>query len=125
MQESIFCGMENTEHEKRRYPRVPVSALAVEVYSAFRETEPSEPCSVADVSEGGMRFVSNRQFELGQVLRLTFSLPGSMLSIRTDARVVHCTHEEGGFGTGAQFHDLGLAEKKLLQHFIHRALRST
>jgi c-di-GMP-binding flagellar brake protein YcgR len=109
--------------EKRRYPRVPVSSLMVEVYSAFRETELSHPCSVADVSEGGMRFVADQRFEPGQLLRLTFSLPGSMLSIRTDARVVHCAAEEGGYGTGAEFHDLGIAERKLLQHFIHRALR--
>ncbi|MBD3317790.1 MAG: hypothetical protein GF344_18555 [Chitinivibrionales bacterium] len=120
---NYIVRMERVGEEKRQYPRVSASTLIVEIYSAFRKTEPLGVCSVADVGEGGMGFISNKHFEPGQLLRLTFSLPGSMLLIRTDARVIHCIPHANGYGIGAQFHDLGPAERRLLQLFIYRALK--
>jgi hypothetical protein len=111
--------------EKRKWPRIIVDYVSVEVYlnksSMERESEIREICTVRNISETGMMFEITKPFEAGTMLRLTFALPDSPIIIRTDAIVIHATRKKA-IELGVQFKNLALAEQKLLQHFINRAL---
>ncbi|MBN2038214.1 MAG: PilZ domain-containing protein [Chitinispirillaceae bacterium] len=111
--------------EKRKSPRIIVDFVSVEVYATAdgtaRETEMREICTVRNISEIGMMFESEKPFDTGTVLLLTFALPDSPIVIRTNAIVVHSSRKKL-FETGVQFKNLAIAEQKLLQHFIRREI---
>ncbi|MBD3393902.1 MAG: sigma-70 family RNA polymerase sigma factor [Chitinivibrionales bacterium] len=110
--------------EKRRDPRVPLSYVSVGVCSVMGEASPSEFCSVVDLSAGGMRFAARGSYEPGSHLRLTFNLPGTGIPIRADATVIHNQQDGDLVGTGVQFRDLALAERKLLREFVDEQVQS-
>jgi len=110
--------------EKRRDPRADVSFVSVDVCSAIGDSLPAEFCPVINLSAGGMKFSARNRYEPGRFLRLTFLLPGTNVSIRTDAVVVHQSGEHDLLGTGVQFRNLGLAERKLLRQFVETLLSS-
>jgi hypothetical protein len=111
--------------EKRKSPRIIVDFVSVEVYAATldipRETEMREICTVRNISESGMMFESDKPFDSGSLLLLTFALPDSPIVIRTDAIVVHSSRRKS-FETGVQFRNLAIVEQKLLRHFIKRTI---
>jgi hypothetical protein len=113
--------------EKRKSPRIIVDLVTVEVYvnksAADRESEIREICPVRNISESGMMFEIDRPFERGTILRLTYALPDSMIVIRTDAIVIHATRKRK-YELGVQFKNLAIAEQKLLQHFMNRAINA-
>ena len=111
--------------EKRKSPRIIVDLVTVEVYvnrgAINRESEIREICPVRNISESGMMFEIDKPFDPGTTLRLTFALPDTPIVIRTDAIVIHGIKKRK-YELGVQFKNLSIAEQKLLQHFMNRAL---
>jgi hypothetical protein len=114
--------------EKRKAPRIIVDYVSVEVHVnaglTVQKDEVREICTVCNISETGMMFESDRPFDAGAVLQLTFALPDSPIVIRTHAIVIHTTRKRS-FHIGVQYKNLALAEQKLLRHFLNRALEKT
>jgi hypothetical protein len=114
------------EIERRRYPRINLSHVTVEVYTSLGELLEPELCFVINVSENGMLFKSeskNINYNAGMLLRLTFGLPESNLIIRTDATVIHTRATELSQYVGVQFKNLGLAETKFLRDYVEKKLK--
>jgi hypothetical protein len=81
---------------------------------------------VINLSESGMRFHAKQDFSTGQQLRLTFLLPNSIVIIRTDAFIIYLTNQDrDGFDVGVQFKNIGIAEKKLIRHFIDKNIEKS
>lgn len=116
--------------ERRQFPRVEIDYVTVEVYKPGAHpsiTEVEEICPVLNLSETGMKFGAEQSFTNGQLLKLTFVLPDSMVVIRTDATVIHISQPKGSNiqDIGVQFKNLGLAERKLISHFITKKISET
>lgn len=115
--------------ERRQYPRVSIDYVTVEIYSSIEiihSTEIEEICPVINISENGMRFTAEQGFTKAQRLRLTFILPDSIVIIRTDAFVVYIYKaEKKQTDIGVQFKNLGLAEQRLIRHFINKNITNT
>lgn len=115
------------QKERRNFPRVDIDYVTVEVYKSFLNnsiTEVEEICPVINLSETGMKFRAEQCFEIGQILRLTFVLPDSMVIIRTDALIAHLAPAKNKYilDVGVQFKNMGVAERKLISHFIDKKL---
>ncbi|MBD3347245.1 MAG: hypothetical protein GF401_19495 [Chitinivibrionales bacterium] len=108
----------NSGIEKRRYPRANVSFVTVEVYTRPGVPESPEMCFVINLSEDGMMFRSDREYELGQVVLLTFSLPSNEVIIKNDATIIHSRKVNTSTFCGVQFKSMALAERKYLRDFI-------
>lgn len=110
--------------EKRRAPRLTLDSVTVEVYLPEQSTadhlELSEICSVGNISEGGLMFAGEKNYEKGQILRLTFLLPDSIIIIRADAVVVYSKSHKNSFQVGVYFKDLCLTDQKLIHYFIEK-----
>lgn len=111
--------------EKRRFPRVSVNFVTVEVYSDEGAPRDPELSFVVNVSEGGMMFRSERDYEKNQRILVTFALPdidGNEAVIRTDAMVIHAQKLETSQFFGVQFRGIGLAERQLLRRYVNERL---
>jgi|GEM_PF-1116796 len=112
--------------ERRKHPRIEVD-VTVEVYaSPTQMTEPEmvEICSVLNLSESGMRFMTGRRFKSSQLLRLTFLLPNSMIIIRTDAKVIHQQRKGNkGTETGVEFVTIRQTDRKLIRHVVDKTVK--
>ncbi len=110
--------------ERRKSARVNVDFVTVEVYMELPSTtELAEICTVINLSINGMRFKSDRKFLPEQILRLTFVLPESMIIIRSNADIVHCSEaERRKYAYGVQFTGIGKMEQKLINHFIQKTI---
>ncbi len=104
--------------ERRQHIRVPLTYVTVEVYSSVKKLEEQETCSIVDISVNGMKFISQKNFQISQPLRVTFVLPGSTIPIRANAAVVYQQPRESLLHTGIQFTNLGLVEFALLKKYI-------
>jgi len=114
------------DREKRRFPRVSVNFVTVEVLSPTGEPGDPELCFVINLSENGMMFRGQREYEPRQSIVLTFTLPGTEsedLVIRTDALVIHKQTLETSKFFGVQFKNLGIAEHKYLRGYVKGALQ--
>jgi hypothetical protein len=110
--------------ERRKFPRVDVDFVTVEIYrdDSFA-TDHAEICSVVNLSLTGMRFDSDRIFNSDQLLKLTFVLPESMVIIRANAKIIHMSEINNRmYSYGVQFRNLGIFEKKQIEHFIQKSL---
>ncbi len=105
-------------HEKRRSTRVATEGVTVEIYTAEGETTSPQICDITNLSQGGMLFRCDRAYRIGQLLRLTFLVPDSMVAVRTDAVVVHERIDMSGRYAGVRFAKLGIPEHASLQQFI-------
>lgn len=81
----------------------------------------------ADVSEGGVFIESDLLFEMGDIVKVEFSLPGETESIKVKGRVVRINKEkvEKGddltAGMGLRFIDLdNKSEEKIKRYFSQR-----
>jgi hypothetical protein len=105
-------------HEKRRSPRMALENVTVEVYTTEGQTVAPQVCDIVNLSEGGMLFRCDHRYRMGQLLRLTFLIPDSLMAVRTDAVVVHERIDMSGKYAGARFAKLGVAEHASLQQFV-------
>jgi hypothetical protein len=110
--------------ERRKHPRIPLTYVAVDVYPGSGDTKPCDNCPIINLSEGGLRIGSQRQYEEGQVVRITFTLPGNSIAIRATATVLRKDAEDSRPGYGLQFNNMGPGEKSILRVFISRALHN-
>ena len=114
--------------EKRISPRIDLDYVTVEVYTTvthIADPEMSDICSVLNLSESGMLFSSKSCIhERGVAAPVHFCSPDSIVIIRTDATVIHSTVDKNAYRTGVQFKELGLAERKLMRHFINKIIHS-
>lgn len=111
--------------ERRRYPRVSLNHVTVEVYSAFGQLTSPEFCFIINISENGMLFKSETQvsgYKAGALLRLTFVIPENNIVIRTDATAIHVRVTELSQYIGVQFKNLGLAENALIRDFVAKSI---
>lgn len=116
--------------ERRQFPRIETDYVTVEVYKPGihpSETEVEEICPVLNLSQTGMKFRAEKNFKNGQLLKLTFVLPDSMLVIRTEAIIIYIsqTKDRNIQDIGVQFKNIGLAERKFISHFIARKISET
>jgi len=116
--------------ERRQFPRVETDYVTVEVFKPGTlpsETELEEICPVLNLSETGMKFRAEQNFKNGQLLKLTFVLPNSMVVIRTEATIIYISQTIGKnyLEIGVQFKNIGLAEHKLINHFITKKISET
>ncbi|MCX7726274.1 MAG: PilZ domain-containing protein [Chitinispirillaceae bacterium] len=113
--------------ERRKHPRIETD-VTVEVYTSpsyVAQPEVAEICPVVNLSESGMCFMALRPFRRGELLRLTFLLEESIIIIRTDARVIYSqrNRKESHFvDVGVEFTNIGMAERKLIRHYVNRTL---
>jgi hypothetical protein len=114
-----------TGMERRRYPRVSLNHVTVEVYSTLGELTCPEFCFIINVSENGMLFkaeIKGSGYKAGMLLRLTFVLPENNIVIRTDATAIHVRATELSQYVGVQFKNVSLAESKLIRDFVARSI---
>jgi c-di-GMP-binding flagellar brake protein YcgR len=112
--------------ERRKYPRVDIDLVTVEVYETAEPTSAineSEICNVVNISEDGMCFITDHPFDSKRLLRLTFLLPESIVIIRTDASVAYVTkHSAAEYSIGVQFKDTDPSERKQIRHFVNKVI---
>jgi len=113
--------------ERRRYPRVSLTHVTVEVYDS--EGQPAQPefCFIINVSENGMLFKSdspNEDYTSNRRVRLTFTLPDNNVVIRTDALIIHIQETDLSRYLGVQFKGLGDAERNFLKEFVKKSLNA-
>lgn len=111
--------------ERRRYPRVSLNHVTVEVYSSFGELTNPEFCFIINVSENGMLFKAESKdvlFESGMLVRVTFVLPDGNIVVRSDAIAVHVRATDLAQYVGVQFKNLGIAESKLLRDYVEKSM---
>jgi hypothetical protein len=111
--------------EKRRFPRILISSVTVEVYSFLGDAVPSETCSIIDISENGLRFATQKTYTDSQVLRLTFILPHVKTPIQANALVIHKYFQDEHFHIGTQFVNVDDQDLNLLRGFLKKYLPSS
>jgi c-di-GMP-binding flagellar brake protein YcgR len=114
-----------SDQERRRFPRVPVNFVTVEVISPGDQAESPEFCFVINLSENGMMFRGQRDYLPGQMIMLTFALPDKQETIiRTKALIVHKQELENSRFFGTQFRELGIAEHRQLRSYINSFIKN-
>jgi c-di-GMP-binding flagellar brake protein YcgR len=114
-------------NERRRYPRVSLNHVTVEIYSATGQPDNPEFCFIINVSENGMLFKTDNRdngYEPNKLVRMTFVIPDNNVIIRTDAIIIHVRETDLAAYVGAQFKNLGLAEQKILTEFVQNSLNN-
>mgnify|MGYP001124051449 CR=1 FL=1 len=104
--------------EKRLKPRVPIEDVTVEVYASDGRPDKPEVCDILNLSEGGLLFRCLNQYELSQLVRLTFVVPQTLVIVRTDAQVVHTYHADSDKYVGARFLRLDVSERNCIDRFV-------
>jgi c-di-GMP-binding flagellar brake protein YcgR len=114
-------------NERRRYPRVSLNHVTVEIYSATGQLDNPEFCFIINVSENGMLFKSDNKVNnycASKLVRVTFVMPDNNVIIRTDAVIIHVRETDLAAYIGAQFKNLGLSEQKTLSEFVQKSLKN-
>jgi CheY-like chemotaxis protein len=94
----------------RRFLRVAVHHLSHVAIAGM-----SDPAFVLDLSEGGIAIQSLAPMQHGQVVRLTFELPGTSSKISAAAKVVW---SDPTGRIGMEFEDLGDFHRNQLKHWV-------
>jgi len=99
--------------DKRKHPRVPVrSEIWLGQDGVFTKTQ----STLLDLCEGGALIENPEGFQIGSVLSLRFTLPGSRHPISCAATVRNL--RDGGTGLGVQFLDISEADRRLVGAFV-------
>lgn len=101
-------SMSSERSERRRFPRTPFPG-EVRIGSSL-QVEPTE------ISEGGMYVVTGRSLMLGSEVRVSLSLGGKELTVRSR---IENTHE--GTGMGLMFIEQGVEMKRKIKEFVDEA----
>ncbi|MFP4165084.1 MAG: PilZ domain-containing protein [Chitinispirillaceae bacterium] len=107
--------------ERRQHIRIDKDTFKVEIRVKSRlpqETNDFNQGIVLDLSEGGMLFTAHENRESGTQVILSFALPDSGIKMISEALIIHSRKEKDEFRLGAQFKNLGLAERTLLRKCI-------
>lgn len=106
--------------DKRRHERIAIENVTVEIYTPEGTPEAPEVCDIVNLSEGGLLFRTTKSYRVGQVLRLTFIVPETVVAVRTDAVAVHGRVDLTGRYIGVRFAKLGVTEQTSLQQFVSK-----
>ncbi len=107
--------------EKRQFIRIPLTYITVEIYSDRGNLKSSETCNIIDISENGMKFVTEKSYMIKQPIHITFVLPESPLPIQIEATVVYQQSQSTLLQTGIKFSSIGLEEYAILKKFIENS----
>jgi hypothetical protein len=110
--------------DKRKNARVPVEDVTVEIYSADGKPSSPEVCEIINLSEGGLLFTSGKSYTISQPLRLTFIIPNTILTVRTDAVVVHSYVDLSGKYVGVRFAKLDVPEQSTIRHYVEQKVNN-
>lgn len=114
-------------NERRRYPRVSLNHVTVEIYSSTGELNNPEFCFIINVSANGMLFKTDNRdndYSPNTMVRMTFIIPDNNFIIRTDAIVIHNRKTDLSAYIGVQFKNLGVADQKVLNDFVQKSLNN-
>lgn len=104
---------------RRRHARAGVPSTVI----LFHGHKPLGPCVVENLSEGGLRVVSDQKLPRGRIVSVLSDWPGAALAF---AQVAHCeTRTPREHVVGLAFVDLPRAEEKRLHDLIARVLAET
>jgi uncharacterized protein (TIGR02266 family) len=105
--------------EKRKHPRVTIVVQVTALSNGLMQT-----CLSNDISPGGMFLETKEPFEVGELLRLEFSLPDISRLFVLKAEVVRIVKEEPErkeiiiAGMGVRFLELDREIERLIKDFI-------
>ncbi len=105
--------------EKRKYPRVTIVVQVTALSNGVMQT-----CLSNDISPGGMFLETKEPFDLGELLKLEFSLPRISWLFNLKAEVVRIVEDEPErkeiiiAGMGVRFLVLDRQSEKLIKDFI-------
>jgi PilZ domain-containing protein len=109
----------NKHHsDKRKNLRIPIEDVTFEIYAEDGQPDTPEVCEIANLSEGGLLFTSSKAYTISQPLRLTFIIPNTILTVRTDAVVVHSYVDLSGKYVGVRFAKLDVPEQSTIKHYV-------
>jgi uncharacterized protein (TIGR02266 family) len=117
-----FTGMDDPAAMRRHHRR------SVEV--SFRVRDAGDPSQgdilfdTVDLSQGGAFLRSDLLLEVGEIVDVTFGLPGEIRPIRARARVAWATRKQpnkGGPGMGLQFIELAEKDREAIAAFVRSA----
>lgn len=108
------------ELEKRRNLRIPLENVTVEVFTPGGEADQPEVCSILNISESGMLFEGQGDYEEGQSLRLTFMLPETIAIIRTVGHIAHIYEERELRYVGVDCDKIGSFERACIKQFVQK-----
>ena len=106
--------------ERRKEVRVPIDNVTVEVYTPQGVPASREVCDMVNISVGGMLFRALRPYDIGQMVRLTFTIQESPAPVHAGAKVVHWHVAPNGKFVGVQFGDLGVSERMAVEKYVKR-----
>ncbi len=110
--------------EKRKSARIIIENVTVELYSTDGRLGEPETCDVINLSEGGMLLTCDKKYGISNTLRVTFVVPDSMITVRSDAVVVHGFVDLSGKYIGVRFANLPIPEHAMIKQFINRNLNN-
>jgi len=105
--------------DMRRHDRAPVE-LPVLVTDSANRVVGGLRFDAADVSQGGAFLRSDLLFEVGELLRLEFTLPSGRV-IKAQGRVARVSRDQAADrlpGMGIAFVDLAEADRKAIETFL-------
>ncbi|MBI5508329.1 MAG: PilZ domain-containing protein [Deltaproteobacteria bacterium] len=109
--------------QDRRHVRRSVR-VAVQVAHAGEPGYGEISLDALDLSQSGAFLQSDLLLETGDVVTLTFTVPGEIRSISARARVVWATRhdvQKGSPGMGVEFVDLSDADRQIIGAFVRSA----
>ncbi len=104
--------------EKRQDIRIPLTFVTVEIITTDGQIKSSETCSIIDISENGMKFISKKHYQINQNILITFILPGSTIPIRADSVIIYQRPYHLLRYTGIQFTKINMIEFSLLKKYL-------
>jgi hypothetical protein len=108
-----------THDNRRRHARAGVPSTVI----LFQGHKPLGPCLVENLSEGGLRVVTEKKLARGRIVSVLSDWPGAALSF---AQVAHCeTRTAREHVVGLAFVDLPRAEEKRLHELVADVLAET
>jgi len=108
--------------EKRKYPRIELEDVTVEVYSPEGKLDTPDIGTIINLSENGMLFIGETKYTISQRIRLTFVIPGAIAIIRTDGTVIHTETTRKNCYVGVQFKKLPAQDAATLRHMVSRSI---
>lgn len=112
-----------TYQERRRHPRV-ISAMPVQ-YRGIRQDGDAAVGTVArDISNGGIRFVTNEFISIFTRLVVEVSIPSTPKPVKAISKVVWIHKRPYGeqYEIGMQFVDMTEEDKRNLSQFVERSI---
>lgn len=109
--------------DRRRYPRVN-SAMPVQYRGIRQGSEAAVGTIARDISNGGIRFVSNEFLSIFTRLVVEISIPSTPKPVRAISKVVWIRKRSYGeqYEVGMQFVDMSEDDRRNISHFVDKSI---